>query len=268
MRNLIFKYNAGDLKSLAMSAADLPVLSAAGMLDHRQRSGTAPGFPPPHGVILCFQQDLISNIKKRYRLKKAGGFYGDFYLLKTTQGEIAVASSFGIGAPAAVVLLEDLAAFGVQHFISIGLAGGLQEGQRPGDLVVPDRALRGEGTSSYYLEPTLFASPSPQIQQGLRHRLEDMNLAYQVGPTWTTDAPYREMRSQVQDYQRQGILAVDMEAAALFAAGQCLEIQIGAAFSIADTLRGLQWQPSPDPKPSMDGLVSLFEAALQVLLQE
>jgi uridine phosphorylase len=268
MRNLTIDFSIHEINTDLPVDNDRPVLTAAGMLEYRRRSGTAPKVSPPHAAILCFQPGLLSEIKKRYRLKKIDGFFGDFYLVKSISGEVAVLCNFGIGAPAAVVLLEDLAAFGVKRFISIGLAGGLQGNMRFGDIVIPEKAIRGEGTSSYYQEPSLYAVPSPLIQRSLQAQLQAMQLAYRSGTTWTTDAPYREMRSIVQDYQERGVLAVDMEASALFAAGRCLGIQIGAAFSIADTLNGLQWRFSPASGSPMNGLVSLFEAALQVLTQE
>ena len=269
MRNLTIEASIQDFHSDPPGGNhDDPILTAAGMLEYRRRSGTAPKTSPPRSAILCFQPGLVSEIKKKYRLKKVDGFFGDFYLVKSIPEEIGVLCNFGIGAPAAVVLLEDLAAFGVKRFFSIGLAGGLQGDMQSGDLIIPEKTIRGDGTSSYYQEPSLYAAPSPLIQRGIQDQLHAMHLAYRAGTTWSTDAPYREMSSIVQDYQEQGVLAVDMEASALFAAASRLGVQIGAAFSIADTLSGLNWQLSPVTGSPMDGLISLFEVALQVLTRE
>lgn len=269
MRNLTIDTSVNKMDADIPVVIDQPILTAADMLAYRRRSGTGPKIsPPPHAAILCFQPGLVSEIKKRYRLKKMDGFFGDFYLVKSMPREIAMLCNFGIGAPSAVVLLEDLAAFGMKRFISIGLAGGLQMDLEAGDLIIPEKAIRGEGTSSYYQEPSLYAVPSPHIQRGIQTQLQVKRLSYRSGVTWSTDAPYREMRSIVQDYKEAGVLAVDMEASALFAAGSYLGVQVGAAFSIADTLSGVEWHLSPVSEPPMESLVSLFETAVQVLTQE
>jgi purine-nucleoside phosphorylase len=73
------------------------------------------------------------------------------------------------------------------------------------------------------------------------------------------------MRSQVAALQGEGVLGVEMEAAALFAAGQALGVEVAAALAIADAMSGLRWKLDFDPARALSGLEALFECALQAL---
>lgn len=245
---------------------DQPILSADDMLAHRRKMGTAPGFPPPEAVILGYQRHLIEYAVRRHPVKKVNGFYGDLYLLKRTGGRVALAGSFGIGAPVTAVLVEDLAAFGARRFVALGLAGGLQPDLRSGDLVVCERAIRDEGMSGHYLPPAPHVEADPEIVRGMGQRLAAHGQAYVTGTSWTTDAPYRERRRDVEQHQRDGVKTVEMEAAALFAVGQALKVSAGAAFAVADTLSGLRWRLESDLRAPHRGLEILFEAALDYLM--
>lgn len=214
-------------------------------------------YAPPETVILCYQRLLVEYAIKRPRVKKANGFLGTLYLLDKT---IAIAGNFGIGAPAVAALMEELFAFGVRRFVSIGLAGGLQPDLRAGDLVVCNRALRDEGVSHHYLPPSKFVSANQDITGALQSALPQST----TGTTWTTDAPYRETRREVEQYQQEGIATVDMEAAALFAVGQSLGVQVGAAFVIGDWLDGTHWRLAFDRNAARRGLQILFDTTVEI----
>jgi len=153
----------------------------------------------------------------------------------------------------------------VQRFLSVGLAGGLQTDVQPGDVVVCDGAIRDEGTSYHYLAPTRYAEASPEMVERLTRSLHSQGVAHTFGVSWTTDAPYRETLRQVQAYQREGIKTVEMEAAALFVVGHCLERQVGAAFGVDDTLADLHWRHEADRGRIQHSLERLLEAAIVCL---
>jgi uridine phosphorylase len=245
--------------------SDQPLLTAADMLAHRRARGAAPASPPPEAVILNYQRHLLEYARRRHPVKKVNGFYGDLYLLKRTGGRVAVAGGFGIGAPVTAVLVEDLAAFGVRRFVALGLAGGLQSDLRSGDLVLCERAIRDEGVSRNYLPPAQFVEAAPEILRGVGQRLTARGQSFAIGTSWTTDTPYRELRREVEQHQRDGVKTVEMEAAALFAVGQALHVSTGAAFAVADTLAGLRWRLEADLRAAHRGLEILFEAALEYL---
>ena len=161
------------------------------------------------------------------------------------------------------VLLEDLVAFGVQQFIIVGLAGGLQETAQVGDLIVADKAIRDEGTSRHYLPPAKLATPSVALTQQLCRALDAEDVPYTLGTTWTTDAPYRETHRQVKQYQREGVLTVEMEAAALFAVARHLSVPAAAAFIISDSMRNGRWQIDFDVQRAERGWQTLLDTIIK-----
>jgi purine-nucleoside phosphorylase len=101
--------------------------------------------------------------------------------------------------------------------------------------------------------------------QGISQILNKQKHAHTLGTTWTTDAPFRELRKDVLEHQRQGVLAVDMEAAAMLSVARSMNLSAVALFSIADQLSGGVWRMAKDLRPAQKGLTILFEAAYQFL---
>jgi uridine phosphorylase len=82
--------------------------------------------------------------------------------------------------------------------------------------VVIDRALRDEGTSYHYAAPAAFADADPQLVANAANALKQAGLPALVGSSWTTDAPFRETAEAIAAARAKGVLAVEMEAAALY----------------------------------------------------
>jgi uridine phosphorylase len=122
-----------------------------------------------------------------------------------------------VGASFAVLLAEQLFVSGCRFLISITSAGQIVAPSRPPYFVVIDRALRDEGTSYHYLPPGEFAAADPALVDAAMRALGDGGLLVHRGATWTTDAPFRETEAAIAECSRRGILAVEMEAAALYA---------------------------------------------------
>ncbi len=245
---------------------DEPILSAADLLTQRWRTGHAPKVPPPHTVIIGYQHSTMAALLKRYRHVKVDGFSGDLHLLKTRGQPFGVLHPGGPGAPIIATALEELIAFGARRFVSIGLAGGLQSELQAGDVVIANRALRDEGTSYHYLPPARSVEADPALLQRLSAALSAQHLVHSVGASWTTDAPYRETRRQVEAHRAEGVKTVEMEAAALFAVGQRLNAPTAAIFIIGDRLADLVWQPPADRQVldrSLRTVAEIIAAALR-----
>ena len=120
-----------------------------------------------------------------------------------------------VGAAFAVLLAEELFVSGCRLLISMTSAGQiLAKGLTP-YFVVIDRALRDEGTSYHYLPPVEFAEADGALVATAMQALRDVPYPTYGGATWTTDAPFRETSAAIEQARRRGILAVEMEAAAL-----------------------------------------------------
>jgi uridine phosphorylase len=237
-------------------------------LAYQKKIGKHPKFKPPAGVIFCYANDAINYFLKNYKVRKVEGFIGDMYLLDDTKGRIGIIGNFGIGAPVAAALLEELIAFGVKKFITVGTAGTLQKHVRIGSIVVCERAIRDEGTSYHYLKHSKYAYASKELTEKIKKALERLGQKYFSGTSWTIDAPYRETVAEARQYQKEGVIAVDMEAAALFAVAKYRAVELGAIFAISDSLAELQWKPKFHSKKLKKSLEAICKIALDVLLDE
>ncbi|WP_129633424.1 nucleoside phosphorylase [Candidatus Oscillochloris fontis] len=228
-------------------------------LDYFRREGLAPDGPAPAGVILCYQRSLVRRIMIEEAITPSLCVLGRLYPLPSTGGRVAVAGDFGIGAPAAGMLIELLIAMGVRRFITIGTAGSLSSQLGIGDLTVCRAAYRDEGVSHHYLDdPNPLVEPDPMLSDAFAAAL---GVAAVPGPTWTTDAPFRETEAEIQHYQQLGVLTVEMEAAALFAICRYRGVAIAGGFVISDLLNEPIWNPQFRAEATAEGLWRLFVAA-------
>lgn len=123
-----------------------------------------------------------------------------------------------VGASFAVLVAEELFASGCQLLISVTSAGQICEVGQPPYVVLIDRALRDEGTSYHYLPPAPFSFLNPSWVKAIaEHWDSDAAPDLHIGASWTTDAPFRETEEAIEAARKAGILAVEMEAAALYA---------------------------------------------------
>ena len=222
-------------------------------------------FEPPESVILCYQHSLMDHILENHETTDTKRF-GGLHLLDETGGKIGVIGKFGVGAPVACGLLEELIAFGVKKIISIGSAGSLQKDLNIGEVVVCDRAIRDEGTSHHYLPNSKYAHASEEMTRKIKDSLNRQGQEYTVGTSWTTDAIYRETIAEIKQYQEEGVLTVEMEASALFAVAEYRNVPIGAILTISDSLADLVWKPEFHSDEAKKGLEVLYKVALDVLL--
>jgi uridine phosphorylase len=132
-----------------------------------------------------------------------------------------------IGGPYAVLVAEQLAVCGVRVIIGLTSAGRLSPRLPVPGVVVADSAIRDEGTSYHYLPPSERVKACTGLVETLVAELPVVGLPLRRGLVWTTDAPYRETAEQVERYSRLGALAVEMQAASLFAFGLRRGIPVG-----------------------------------------
>lgn len=132
-------------------------------------------------------------------------------------GEISYGIIGGaVGASFAVLVAEELFASGCTLLLSMTSAGRISGETEPPYFILIERALRDEGTSYHYMAPSRYASADPMLLERLEGTLTGTGQAIQGGSTWTTDAPFRETASTIEARRAEGILAVEMEAAALY----------------------------------------------------
>lgn len=221
-----------------------------------RRGGLVP--KPPPSVVMVFGSRW-----RRYLPRKFRGAYDPRTGVYRANPRAGVVHVDGPGAPFATIVVEELAALGVRRFVIVGLAGALPSSIPAASLVLCTKALRDEGTSHHYQRAAAFARPDPQLTHLLRTYLERSGSAFTQGPSWTTDAPYRETVPEIRRYRRAGILTVEMEAAAVFAVARRLDLRAAALFVVSDHLDESGWVPRfHDTRPALRHTLGLALAAL------
>ena len=138
-----------------------------------------------------------------------------FDLAGTTVGIVGCA----VGAPFAVLIAEELFASGCRLLVSLTSAGQIVAAGPTPYFVIIDHALRDEGTSYHYASPSEYAEGDPALVAAAGAALKAQRLRAVAGPSWTTDAPF-EKPEAIDAAKARGILAVEMEAAALYTFAQ------------------------------------------------
>jgi uridine phosphorylase len=96
-------------------------------------------------------------------------------------------------------------------------AGQLAPIRPPPYFILIDRALRDEGTSYHYAPPAEFSTAADALLDAMEGAFDHLSVAVLRGAAWTTDAPFRETAGTIAAMRERGLLAVEMEAAALYA---------------------------------------------------
>lgn len=141
-----------------------------------------------------------------------------------------------VGASFAVLVAEELFASGCRLLVSLTSAGQIMPVRPPPYFVVIDRALRDEGTSYHYALPSEFAEADASLVAAAGNALATLSQRSVVGPSWTTDAPFRETAEAIEAARAKGILAVEMEAAALYAFARAAGVRVLCLAHVTNTM--------------------------------
>lgn len=195
------------------------VFTAENLLrEARRQKGIAAG-PVPKVCVLDPDGDIVRHLKAKGtgHLDPAWACYHtEMIRTQRAGGDIGIVGC-AVGAPFAVLVAEEMFAAGAGLVISITSAGQLVERRPPPYFVLIDRALRDEGTSHHYAPPTRYSAADPVLLARLDGAFAAFSEPVLTGGTWTTDAPFRETAAAIEARTADGLEAVEMEAAALYA---------------------------------------------------
>ena len=228
---------------------------------------------PRHGplkIIITYEPSCLDYFIEKYQPAEDDKVVLNPDLVVYKHNDIGFVRIPGVGGANAVTFVEELIALGAKYFISVGTAGGLH---REG-VYVCQKAFRDEGTSYHYLPPRndLIASigglpeifPKSHLRVALEKSLKEKDLSYQLAPTWTTDAPYRETRPEVDMFSKNhGVATVEMECASLFALAEFRQVAIASVLIVGDVLNE-KWEHTPRPVVDQR-LNALVDAAIDCL---
>lgn len=221
----------------------------------------------PEHVVLCFFPEVIEAVCGDGKAEVIGHLVGEqgqrpLYVLSRDDRRVVVVHP-GIGAPLASACFEEMIARGGCRFVACGSAGVLDSTIPTGHVVVPESAVRDEGTSYHYLPPAREVAASALVVAAIKRTLDAHGVPYRAGKTWTTDAPYRETRPKIARRKAEGCITVEMEAAAFFAVAQFRGVAFGQILYGGDDVGGEKW----DSRDWVSGQASTREKLLWLAVE-
>ncbi|MDR3207107.1 MAG: nucleoside phosphorylase [Oscillospiraceae bacterium] len=198
------------------------------------------GFPEV--AVATFKREILRRALVKYDPVPMevihAGFHMPIYRLTYQNRELALYESL-VGAAVAAGMLEELISKGAKKVVFFGSCGVLDKTLEAGRLIVPTAACRDEGTSYHYLPPADYVEVPTAAR--LANILTEMNLPFVTGKTWSTDAIYRETRSNMAKRRAEGCVAVEMECAALAAVGLFRGVEVYQYLFAEDNLDAENW---------------------------
>jgi uridine phosphorylase len=195
------------------------VFTPDALLREARRQKGVPGEPVPDVCILDPDGDIVRHLLATGRAQRISAwacYHTDLHAFEYEGLQIGIIGC-AVGASFAVLVAEELFESGCKLLISMTSAGQISPVQPPPYFIIIDQALRDEGTSYHYLPAAEYSMADGSLVQLAQKALAAAGMLVQVGATWTTDAPFRETGEAIAAAQDAGILAVEMEAAALYA---------------------------------------------------
>ncbi|MPZ56272.1 MAG: uridine phosphorylase [Rhizobiales bacterium] len=195
------------------------VFQPAALLREARRQKSIPAVDVPSVCILDPDGDVVRQLRQTGRAIPFEGWpcyhtrLDTFALGDRTVGIVG----YAVGAPFAVLIAEELFASGCRLLLSLTSAGQVTPAGPTPYFVIIERALRDEGTSYHYAPPSEYAEADTRLVAMAVEALRGWSPQVIVGSSWTTDAPFRETAEAIEAARSKGVLAVEMEAAALYA---------------------------------------------------
>ena len=189
------------------------------LLCEARRQKALPRGRVPGVCVLDPDGDIVRYLLQTRRARRSARwacYHTDLHVFRRAGLRYGIVGG-AVGAAFAVLVAEELFASGCRLLISMTSAGQIVPVREPPYFVLIDRALRDEGTSYHYLPPADYSEADRRLIRLTAAGLSRLRVAVERGTVWTTDAPFRETAAAVDACRARGILAVEMEAAALYA---------------------------------------------------
>ncbi len=196
-----------------------PVFTPENLLrEARRQKGIANG-KVPEVCVLDPDGDLVRYLRRTGAAKLSAPwacYHTELYEFEIGGVRVGVLGC-AVGSSFAVLVTEEMFASGCELVVSVTSSGQTLPVRPMPYFVLVTRALRDEGTSYHYLPASEYAGIRPEVLRFARRALIGCGVAVEEGSVWTTDAPFRETKEAIAVAEKEGLLAVEMESAALYA---------------------------------------------------
>nr|WP_307993314.1 nucleoside phosphorylase [uncultured Niameybacter sp.] len=218
----------------------------------------------PKKCVFAFLGEMIEQVATKEQHEVIGEFESitkiyPIYKMNYKGEEVCYVQA-PCGAAPAVQILEFLIGYGVEEIIACGSCGGLKHFEE-NHILIPTVALRDEGTSYHYIEPSRDISLSEKAIRACTQAAEHFKILHTLCKTWTTDGFFRETKEMIAYRKEEGCQVVEMECSALMACAQFRGIEFGQILFTADSLA------IPEAYDERDWGRSSYEIVFQLALE-
>lgn len=242
------------------------LLSPHQYFDYLKQKGDFPSSQKlPKTVLIVYQKAVLSHLLNQYPHYKGKSFLSKMSFFDTLP--VAVCGGFGIGAPALAIKLEELIAWGVKRFVSIGTACVLTSEIPVHSLVMAQKVLGVDGVSKHYGD----LKAGIEVDVGLKQLLSSYAMKEGVFPrpvtAMSTDLFFGTTRRDVDDFQSRQAEVLDMESAAFYAIAKKREVEALSLFVTSDSLATDEWTPGFDSEATADELKKAADFAFRFCIE-
>jgi len=149
-------------------------------------------------------------------------------------GKRVTVGNGGRYAPDTAMTTEILCAAGADSLIRVGSCGSLQDHVKIGDLVIVTGAIRGEGTTAYYVAKNFSTVAHADVVRALQQAAESLNVRYHLGWIFTTDALFQETPELINELNGQNVSSIDMVTSTFLTIAQLRGKKAGAVLAVSD----------------------------------
>ena len=245
-------------------ADEATVFEPGNLLEGARRQKGLPQGLVPAGCLLDMDGELVERLIASGRAAVDSAwpcFHTKLYRWQAGEAVFGVIAGT-VGAPFAVLVAEELFASGCEALVTISSAGLIASDAQPPFFVLVERALRDEGTSYHYLSAARYADADPVLTDAVAGALAGTATPLLRGPSWTTDAPFRESASLIAGRRAEGVLCVEMEAAALLAMARVLGRPVTC---LAHVTNAMATRPDDFEKGGHDGQEEALDVCARAL---
>ena len=155
----------------------------------------------------------------------------------TYKGEPVSVQATGMGCPSASIVAEEVIQLGAKNLLRVGTCGGYSEELQLGDLIVATSATPNDGTVSSLTRGVPYAPAAHfDIVHAAYHASESAGRRTFVGPIVSSDLFYDPVEGPAELWGNLGVLAVEMEASAIFTIAAMHGVRAGCLLTVSDTI--------------------------------
>ena len=219
-------------------------------------------------VIITFQSKVLSGLLEQKLIEVVqdvsfGSSHDKYPVYRVISSPKVMFFLCPIGAPITVGVLEEIIyTLCVKRIIMYGSCGVMDRNITEGKVIVPTKAYRDEGTSYHYQVASDFIDIVNANK--VMKILDEVNVDYVSGYTWTTDGFYRETEAIYEERKNQGCIVVEMEVSAVQAFANLRRIDFYSFLYGADNLDASKWDRRILGKLSTDERIKYFLLALEI----